>query len=326
MIGMVASRAEGPQTFRKVKIMSETVKDQKIDEALFPWYVTGTTAIVCAVVLLVLALAGPLGTGALQYRSSQSAIWQVEGNDITNLVFMVPILLIGGALTLARRESAKYFLILAPITLMYYGLSVGIGQEWGNPAITGNVEHYFWLFLILIIGGLVLLVSSLSMFTERDTPQFRTKSLRLFVGLTALFLVLFAGMWIAQTAQVIDTGNLADGSYAAAPTSFWVIRFLDLGVTIPVGFMALFLLLYKPQKAYRLVLLFFGFFVTTSTAVNAMGFTMLAHNDPAAQSMGAGMGVFVVLGVLSYCLLYYMVKDKLRTRRSRRAIRTTEGA
>jgi hypothetical protein len=291
--------------------MNATENNETMNEPLIPWYVNGAVAIICAVVLLAMVALGPLGTGSIVYRSSGSAIMQIEGNDITNLFVMVPLLLIGGALALAKKDAAKYFLVLTPITLMYYALSVGIGQEWGNVNYPGTVEHYFWLFLILIIGGLLLLIGSLSMFTNSDAPKFRTKGLRLFVGLTILFLVLFGAMWVMQTMEVINTGDLVDGSYSAAPTSFWVIRYLDLGISIPVGFIALFMMLSKPEKAYRLVLLFFGFFVTTATAVNAMAIMQLVNNDPAARSLGPGIGIFLVLGALSYALLYFMVRDKV---------------
>jgi hypothetical protein len=297
--------------------MNATI-EQTSNEPLIPGYVNGVVAIVCAVVLVALVALGPLGTGSIVYRTSTSGVLQIEGNDITNLFVMVPLLLVGGALALMKRDGAKYFLILAPITIMYYALSVGIGQEWGNPSYPGNVERYFFLFLALIVGGLILLIGSLSMFSRRDAPKFRTKGLRLFVGLTVLFLVLFGAMWVMQTLEVINTGDLVDGSYSAAPTSFWVIRYLDLGVSIPVGFIALFMLLSKPERAYSLVLLFFGFFVTTATAVNAMAVMQLMNNDPAAQSLGPGIAIFAVLGVLSYSLLYYLVRDKVAAWRGKR--------
>lgn len=300
--------------------MNASTNDQNINEPLIPWYVNGATAIICAIVLLALVVLGPLGTGSIEYRSSESAIMQIEGNDLTNLIVMVPLLLIGGALALMRRDGAKYFLILTPITVMYYALSVGIGQEWGNVNYPGNVERYFFLFLALIIGGLILLVGSLSMFSRRDAPKFRTKGLRVFVGLTVLFLLLFGAMWVMQTIEVINTGDMADGSYSAAPTSFWAIRYLDLGISIPVGFIASFMLLSKPERAYSLVLLFFGFFVTTATAVNAMALMQLLNNDPAAQSLGPGIAIFAILGALSYGLLYYMVREKVAEWRVRRRV------
>jgi len=279
---------------------------------LLPLRALGAVAILCAAVLVALAALGPLGTEMIQYRSSQSGIWQIEGNDLANLVLMVPLLLAGGILALMGRDGAKYLLILTPVTLMYYGLSVGIGQEWSDPAIAGNVEDFFLLHLALIVGGLLLLVGSMSMFSPRDAPAFKPRGLRLFVGLTALFLVLFTFMWFSQVMEVQSVGDLADGSYSAAPTSFWAIRFLDLGISVPVGFLSLYLLMVQPKRAYHLVLLFFGFFVTTATAVNSMALLQLVHGDPAAQALGPGLAVFAVLGVLAYALLYFVVKDKVQ--------------
>ena len=288
--------------------MQNTYNQNETPEPLIPIRAIGVVAIICAAVLLALALLGPLGSGSIVYRSSESAIMQVEGNDISNLFLMVPLLLIGGVLALMRRDGAKYLLVLTPITLMYYALSVGIGQEWAS--VPGNVERYFFLFLALIIGGLVLLIGTMSMFSRLDAPHFKARGLRLFVGLTVLFLVLFGAMWMMQTIEVMNTGDLADHSYTAAPTAFWTIRYLDLGISIPVGFIALYLLLSKPERAYSLVLLFFGFFVTTATAVNAMGIAQVLSNDT-AQNLVPMLAVFMILGALAYGLLYYMVRDKV---------------
>ena len=50
---------------------------------------------------------------------------------------------------------------------MYVGLEYGLGQEWGSTVYTGNSEAYSWLFLILMVGGLILLIGSLSRFTVK---------------------------------------------------------------------------------------------------------------------------------------------------------------
>lgn len=171
------------------KISDET-RSELAHENLIPWYVVGITAIICAVTLIIIAFLGPVSQGIIQYRTSQSGIWQIAGQDLANLVLIAPILLIGGILCLARKASSKYLLILTPITLMYTGLSIGIGQEWSNPAYSGNVESYWWLFLTLVIGGLILLLGSLPMFTEADAPDFKPGGLRIYVGLMAVFFLL----------------------------------------------------------------------------------------------------------------------------------------
>ena len=289
--------------------MAAAVSNSVEGEALMPRFVVGPAALVCAAVLIALAALGPLGLGEIQYRASQSGVWQIEGADIVNLVLVAPILLIGGVLHILGRDSSKYFLILTPIVLMYTGLTLGIGQEWSNPEYTGNPEQYIWLFLVLVIGGLVTLVGVLPLFTEKDAPEFNTRGLRIYVAVMSLFLLMFAYMWVSEMAVVASTGDTASGSYSAAPTTFWTIKFLDVGITIPLGFIALALLLTKPKRAYSMVLLFFGFFVTLGSAVLSMGIVMTVNNDPEAQA--GALPIFGVLAVLSYAGLLYLVRSKL---------------
>lgn len=292
-----------------LKLKCDT-RSELADECLIPWYIIGITAIICAATLVLIAFLGPNGQEIIQYRTSQSCIWQIAGQDLANLVLIAPILLTGGTLCLVRRAGSKYLLILTPITLMYTGLSIGIGQEWSNSAYSGNIENYWWLFGILVIGGLILLLGSLSMFSEADAPDFKPEGLRIYVGLMTVFFLLFAVMWISQIQQVTNTGDLPDGSYKAAPTAFWAIRYLDLGISIPLGFLALFMMLSKPKKAYSILLLFFGFFITIGTAVDMMAIVQVLNGD--VETAKEGLFIFLILTFFSYGGLFYLVKDKIR--------------
>jgi hypothetical protein len=262
---------------------------------------------------------GPVGFGQIQYRISQSGLYQTEGFDITDAVLLAPILVIGGVLALMKRGSAKYFLILPPMTLFYTGLAFGTGQEYSNPAMPGNVQNYFGLYLALMIGGIILLLGAITSFEPKDAPRLNLRGLRIYVLVMMIFLLVFAGMWVSQIMQVISTGNLADGSYAASPTAFWSVKYLDLGLTIPVGIIAMLLLLSKPRSAYPLVLTFFGFFVTLGTAVNAMAIVEVLNKDPALASSAAGLVVFPVLGVLAWGGFLYLVRDKFHVTLPRKA-------
>lgn len=292
-------------------------KSESMNEDLIPWYIVGVVAIVCAVTLIVIAFLGPSFLGIIHYRTSQSGILQTIAFDITDLVFLTPILLLGGILQLTRKSSAKYFLILSPITLMMVGLEYGLGQEWANPAYSGNVEAFSWLFLILIIGGLILLFGSLPKFTNEDAPSFKGKWLKTYVGVMVAFLSIFTLMWAFQVYEVITTGKTASGEYLASPTAFWTVRYFDLGITIPIGFIALLLLLSKPQKAYPILLLFFGFFITLGTSVNVSALLLVLNNDASISGSGAGgLVIFPILGFLTYGGFFYLIKDKLKSART----------
>ncbi|MHA2296995.1 MAG: hypothetical protein ACXAEU_13860 [Candidatus Hodarchaeales archaeon] len=95
----------------------------------------------------------------------------------------------------------------------------------------------------------------------------------------------------------------------SAGTTFWVIKYLDLGFTIPLGFIGLYLLITRPKKAYPLMLLFYGFFITLSTAVNAMALIMLLNADPEFQL--EGLVIFPVLMALAYAGFFYLIKNKI---------------
>ncbi len=287
------------------------------EDHLIPPLAVGVAAFACAAALVAISLLGPAMLNVIHYRTSQSVIWQTQAFDITNLILIVPLLTVGGVFLFLKRDSSKFFLVLTPIMLIYSGLEYGVSQEWGNPAYSGNSEAFSGLFLTLTIGGLILLLGSLSRFTGKDAPDFNPKRLRVYVAVMAAFLLMFAIMWSSQLFEVISTGNTSAGDYLAAPTGWWMVKFMDLGVTIPIGFIALLLLLSKPKRAYPLVLLFFGFFITLGTAVNISALIEVVNKDSAVTS-GTGAGglvIFPVLGVLAYGGLYYLLRNKLRIRK-----------
>lgn len=298
--------------------MAETMADgPRRREGLLPRGVLIVAAFLGAAVVAALAILGPLGLGWIHYRTSQSGIWQTMGVDAVNLILIVPVLVVGGVLLAMRRDGAKYFLILAPVTLFSLAIEAGVGQEWSQ--YPGNIERYAWLFIVEIVVALVLLIGTVPMFSEADVPSFGTRGLRLYVAFMTVLLVLFTFMWLGELYEVSTTGNTASGSYANSPVAFWAVRFMDLGVTIPLGFIGMYLLLTRPRQAYSLVLLFFGFFVTMGTSVTAMGLVMVLNHDPEAQA--GALIIFPLLTLLAWAGFLYLVWDKLPWSRRHKAIR-----
>ncbi len=285
--------------------MSTTQKNERFER-----FVIGTASLVLGLAIAVVSLFGPLGLDIIEYASSESALIQLQGQDLINLILIVPLCLIGGILYIKRNDNAKYYLILLPIyCLLYVGLAYGIFPEWSHPTYTGNSEQFSWLFYLIIISSLILLISSFPMFSSEDTPEFNRRNLKIYIILMAIFLVFFAFMWIGEYLEVLTTGNTAEGTYLAAPTLFWIVRYFDLGITIPLGFISLYLLWTRTKTAYPLVLLFFGYFVSIGTAVSGMMVVMIMNNDPGVQV--EGLVIFPVLTLLAWLGLFYLLKDKL---------------
>ncbi|MHA2226871.1 MAG: hypothetical protein ACXAC8_16780 [Candidatus Hodarchaeales archaeon] len=279
-------------------------------QEIFERYILGLTAIVVGFTIAIISILGPLGLDIIKYASSESAITQGMGQDLVNLVLVTPICIIGGFLYISKRDNAKYFLILVPLySILYTGLAYGLFPEWSHPIYTGNSEQFSILFYIVIIGSLLLLISTLSMFSPEDAPDFNKRNLSIYIILMTIFLVIFAFMWIGEYLEVLTTGDTSTGSYSEAPTIFWVIRYFDLGITIPLGFIGLYLLYTRTKQAYPIMLLFFGFFVTISTAVVGMAVVMLLTNDPNFQP--EGLLIFPVLAFLAWTGFFYLIKSKL---------------
>ncbi len=270
----------------------------------------GLVAVACGIIMMALALLGPLGLGAIRYPTSPSGIIQLKAQDVVDLLLLGPILVGGGLLYASSRGVGKYLLALTPIFTMYYSLSVALGEEWSNPAYAGtyNVHEYWWMFLSLIVGGLIIMMGVLPKLAESETPDYG-KHLRVYVLLMAVFLIMFAGMWVGQMMQVASVGDLPNQAYSTSPTTFWVVRYLDLGFCVPLGFISLYLLLTHPRTAFGPVLLFFGFFITQITAVVAMGSLMVLSGDPMANV--GELPVFFGLMALAYSGFYYIVRWKL---------------
>ena len=239
----------------------------------------GIGAILTGAGLAAMAAMGPLWLEIIQYRTSPSAIYQFIGQDMVNLFIMAPLCIIGGVLRLLGRNIAKYLLILTPPYLIYTILSFGMGMEWSHPAYSGNSEQYFFLFLGLLIGGFLLLFDSLGQFSgsTKGRPLSRRVLLPYSI-LFGLFLVLFGLMWVGEVFEVMHTGTTR--GYEASPLAFWLVRYFDLGFTIPLGFLSIYLLWSRPVSGFPIQLLFYGFFLNMGLAVNAMGLAMYLFEDP----------------------------------------------
>jgi len=238
----------------------------------------GLMTVAAGIILIYLAVMGPLISGAIKYRTPEVINNQLIGQDLVNLAVLAPVLIIGGILLWLRKNTAKYLLIATPLFLIYYTLSYTIGWEWSVPQYSGNNEKWFFCFLFVLIAALVILMYSLAVFPKNVTSTFKKTPLTIYSSLFVLLLLIFAVMWIKEVVEVIRTGTTR--GYDIAPTAFWLVRVFDLGFSIPLGLVSVYLLWTRAPRAYPVIFLFYGFFFTQILAVNAMGWMMFLRHDP----------------------------------------------
>jgi hypothetical protein len=269
----------------------------------------GLIAVWAGIVLIYLAVMGPLITGAIKYKTADDINNQLIGQDLVNMVVLASTLIAGGVLLLRRKNAAKYLLIATPLFLIYYALSYTVGWEWSSSQYSGNNEKYFFYFMFILISALLIMLYCLSVFPRNVISTFKKGPLIIYSILFVLFLLIFAGMWIKEVIEVIRTGTTR--AYDIAPTAFWLVRVFDLGFSIPLGLLSVYLLWTRASRAYPLIYLFYGFFFTQILAVNAMGWMMFVKHDPAFALRDlivfTGLAIIIIFG-------FIFVRKNYRTR------------
>lgn len=258
-----------------------------------------------ALMLIYLAIQGPMVQSYIQYKTHPLVINQLIGQDAINLFVMSPILLISSVLLMLKKRLALYLLIMSPLYLMYYALSYMIGWEWMAPTYQGNNYLYFFDFLFVLISAMLILLYALHNFSKRVKSSFSRWSLSIYSVIYSIFLLMFAAMWMQEILEVMETGT--SRGYAIAPTAFWLVRSIDLGFCIPLGFVSIYLLWIRPNLSYAVQFLFYGFFMTQILAVLAMAIVMFINHDPTFE-WGSTL-VFVALAAIVFCGFGYILRN-----------------
>lgn len=265
----------------------------------------GLVAFLAGLILIFLAVKGPLIQGTIIYHTPEVINNQLLGQDLVNLVVLAPLLIVGGILLWFRKRASKYLLIVTPLFLFYYALSYTIGWEWSSAQYSGNNEKYFFYFLYILIAALLILLYGLAVFPRNIQAAFKQKPLAIYSIFFTLFLLIFAGMWVKEVLEVINTGTAR--GYDISPIAFWLVRVFDLGFSIPLGLISIYLLWRRPGQAFPLVWLFYGFFFTQILAVNAMGWMMCIRHDPAFARRD--LVVFSILALIIIFGFIYVNKN-----------------
>ncbi len=265
----------------------------------------GVLSVLTGAVLVYLAIQGPLFLNAIRYKTAEVISNQLVGQDAVNAFLLSPILVIGGIALLFKKRIAKFLLVATPLFLIYYALSYTVGWEWSSPAYAGDSQRFTFHFLFVLVAALIILLYSLAVFPKDVTSRFNKKGLAVYSAAFSLFLLVFAAMWIKEVREVISAGTTR--GYDIAPTAFWLVRVFDLGFSMPLGLISVYLLWARPNKAYPIICLFYGFFFTQIVAVNAMGWMMFLKKDPAF--LMRDLVVFTILALIIFFGFFYVRKN-----------------
>lgn len=242
------------------------------------------------------SLLGPLVAGTIEYHVSDDAANQVAGGDFAGLVLVAPVSVLA-AFLLWRGHRAGPVLALGPALYglyMYSQLAVS-----GDIArYSGNSERFFLLYLglFVIAGAIAVRAWSLIEHDLPAPPRRLDRGFAWFLAVVATFLTIglhLPGMLDAWS----DTPTSSE--YLADPVVFWLVKFMDLGVVVPVLCVTAFGLLGGRAWAAKARFVAAGWPALLGSSVAGMAIVMQVNGDPAATTANTivfGAFAFIALG------------------------------
>jgi succinate dehydrogenase/fumarate reductase cytochrome b subunit len=239
-------------------------------------------ALVVALALLAPAIAtavllGPIGAGVLEYRTSPTTLNQLRGSDLAALVVAAPLAVLAAVLVARGHRAGPLLATGLGVYAVYTYTQVVVGQEYLR--LPGNVERFFPLLLAIFVLGLALIVLGLRLtHTDLPAPSRRLERVTGWV-LVAVAVFLVVGLHL-PTMVTAWTDPEALTEYASAPTPFWLVKLMDLGIVVPAAVVTGLGLLRGAPWARRVMYPFLTGYAVLSTSVLSMAVMMLVNDDP----------------------------------------------
>jgi hypothetical protein len=256
--------------------------------------VLAAAAAALAMAIATASLLGPVGADRLVYRTSDTTLNQLTGSDLAALLVAAPLSLVAAMLVAREHQAGPLLATGVGGYAVYTYAQVIVGQEYLR--LPGNVERYFPLLLVIFVLGEVCLV--LGWVQTRDDLPAPSRRLERVTGwvlvLVAAFLVLGLHLPTLLTAWGDPTSMT---EYASAPTPFWLVKLMDLGVVVPAALVTGLGLLRGARWARRVMYPFLTAYALLSTSVLSMAMLMLLDSDPDA-SIGLATGFAAFSGAL----------------------------
>jgi hypothetical protein len=250
------------------------------------------------------SLLGPVATGAIEYAipAGGAVESQLIALDLVALAVVAPLTL--ALAVLARRgHRLAPVLALGPGSYAAYMFAQYIlGPE--PLDLPGNSAAFFPLHLVVfVLGGVVAVLAWNAIDLERLPRLGRTERLVGGVLIPIAVLLTFARYVPAIADAAGDTPSAAD--YLEAPTFFWTIALLDLGVALPAVIAAAIGLRHGSGWARKLACAVAGWLALVGPSVGAMAIAMYAGDAPESSAGQAialtALGlVFTALAVALY--------------------------
>jgi hypothetical protein len=245
-----------------ISSLATSVQHQPTDRVvLFEQYAVGSVAVLVGLAIGAVSILGPLALDLIRYRWSAYSILIVAGQDLIHLFLIAPICLAGGSLRIIGSPRSKYLLVAVGPYLIYQFALLAIAPEWAHAdyaSQSATSQNFFWLYVVIVFGGLLFTFDSLSQLLPERTPPLNRSVLTIIFLYTVAFTAFLSVLWISQILNVLTDGVTVQ-AYFRAPTVFWWIRIFDLGAVVPLILLSLYAFITRRGSGgYALLLLGVG--------------------------------------------------------------------
>jgi hypothetical protein len=240
-----------------------------------------------------------VGVDQLVYRTSDTTLNQLMGSDLAALLVAAPLALVAAVLVARGHRAGPLLATGVGVYAVYTYAQVIVGQEYLR--LPGNVERFFPLLLaIFVLGEALIVLGWRATGTDLPAPPRRLERLTGWVLVAvAVFLVVGLHLPTMLTAWT-DPSSMAE--YASAPTPFWLVKLMDLGIVVPAAVVTGIGLLRGASWARRVMYPFLTGYAVLSSSVFSMALVMLVNDDPDA-SVGLVTGFAAFTGALMLLLV-----------------------
>jgi hypothetical protein len=236
---------------------------------------------------------GPLGTGLVVYRMTDTLRNQTVGLDAVSLFVVAPLCLYAAWLVLRRSPAGAALALAVGAYTAYMFVQYIVWPEYGRFA--GNNERAFPLDLALFAAGWAVALAGWNSLDVTAVPSSLRRDRRLGrVVLPALAFLAFV-RYVPALADAMSS-TPTDRGYLAGRSFFWAIAMLDIGVFLPATVATCVGLVRRRPWAQRGLYLVVGWFGLVGPAVAAMAIAMYVNDDPMAS---VGSAIFMTAWVRS---------------------------
>ena len=225
-------------------------------------------------------LLGPLVLEVIAYRTAETGLNQLKGADLASLVAVAPVAMGAGVLWL-RGHSLAPIVSLAPSAYAVYTFTqLIIGEEYGR--YDGNNELFFPLHLALVVLGGAIALRSWSAI-DADALPWPPPRLRKIAAWTLVGSAVFLTFGLHAPSLLAVWRDEPMSEYLDAPTAFWIVKLMDLGMIVPGALAAGVGLLRGSRTAVKAAYGLSGVLALIGASVTAMAVVMEISGDPASQ-------------------------------------------